>query len=433
MSIGRSAWLVAMVGVQAAWFCVRSLFAGEPFDASIGWILAATLVSGALVAATPIACGLGGAIASLASRPRLALLAVALLGFAAGAISSELQPAPSLDEGFVLDAARSMARGGLDGLVAAYRQNEWLARRHPPLGPTLFGAGVAAGLDLHGLRLLSAALLGLTAALTTRIAQSLYGSPTDVRAGVAVATLPLLVRMGGLAMNELLLTAVATAAVLVALSLSRSAAPDRPGRDGVALGAAIGVAVLIKYTMSLLAPAAIGIALVHRRLINRRRSLAVACGIAGLVFAAWWFALRAIGAADAQIDWLTRYSLAGLGSSFGPWSAGEAIAAKLPSAIGLYHLPLLLVGLRAAWGKGFAGAGTLLVWIATISLPLLLTLPENRYFLPAFPAIAILLALGLDRLPDWRDDALLLALLLSLVTVAYYGSLEVRTPARFPW
>jgi hypothetical protein len=431
MRLGRGVWLAAMVGVQVAWFSIRSISTGEPFDASIGWIVAASLASG-ILAATPIARRLGGALSSLTSRPHLALLAVALLGFAAGAFSAAVQPVPSLDEAFAHEAARSIGRDGLDGLVRSYRENEWLARRHPPLGPVVFGAGVAAGLDLRGLRLLSAVLLGLTAALTTRIARELYGSPTDVRAGAAIATLPLLVRMGGLAMNELLLTCLGTAAVGITISLARGGSSDRPRVRALALGATIGAATLVKYTMALLAPTALGIAIVQRRVFDLWKTLAMAFGIAGLLWSAWWLTLHEMGVAQAQLDWLTRYSQAGLGSLFGPWSMGEAIAAKLPSAIGLYQLPLLLVGLRAAWDRGFAEAATLLVWIATISIPLLLTLPENRYFLPAFPAVAILLALGLGRLPAWRDDVLVLAILLSLVTVAYYGSLEMRTPARLP-
>jgi 4-amino-4-deoxy-L-arabinose transferase-like glycosyltransferase len=276
----------------------------------------------------------------------------------------------------------------------------------------------------------SAALLGLTAALTAVIAHRLYGMRAALRAGALLATLPLLVRMGGIAMNELLITALATATVLIVLSAIRAAPPSRPLAYGAALGSAIGAAMLVKYTMALLAPAALGLAIVNGRVRELGKTLAVAFAITAFVFVAWWLALDAMGAAEAQLAWLFGVSRSGLGSPFGRWSAGEALVAKLPSAIGLYQLPLLLVGLHAAWGRGRPQAATLLVWIATISIPLLLTLPENRYFLPAFPAVAILLALGLERLPPWRGDVLLLALLLCLVTVAYYGSLEVRTPAQ---
>jgi hypothetical protein len=428
MTVGRGLWLGAMVAVQASWFLVRGSLTGEPIDASMGWIVAAALAAG-VVAASPAATRLRRLLSPLAERPRLATISVAALGFAVGAFSATVQPAPVLDEAFVQEAARSVADDGVQGLVRAYRENEWLARRHPPLGPVVFGVGLAAGLDLHGLRLVSAALLGLTAALTAVIAHGLYGMRTALRAGALLATLPLLARMSGIAMNELLVTALATATVLLALSAIRAAPPSRPLAYGAALGAAIGAAILVKYTMTLLAPAALGLAIVHRRVRELWKTLAVAFAIAAFVFAGWWLALDAMGSAGAQLDWLAYGSRAGLGSSFGRWSTGQALATKLPSAIGLYQLPLLLVGLWTAWGKGRPEAATLLVWIATISIPLLLTLPENRYFLPAFPAVAILLALGLERLPSWRHDVLLLALLLCLVTVAYYGSLEVRTPA----
>ncbi len=53
---------------------------------------------------------------------------------------------------------------------------------------------------------------------------------------------------------------------------------------------------------------------------------------------------------------------------------------------------------------------SLLVWISAVCLPVLLTLPDPRYFLPAFPALAIAGARGLHRRPDVMGRALVLAL-----------------------
>jgi len=53
-----------------------------------------------------------------------------------------------------------------------------------------------------------------------------------------------------------------------------------------------------------------------------------------------------------------------------------------------------------------------------------LTLPDNRYFLPAFPALAIVAARGLEGLPDGRTEAIVLALVLCATVVIYFLTIE---------
>ena len=56
-------------------------------------------------------------------------------------------------------------------------------------------------------------------------------------------------------------------------------------------------------------------------------------------------------------------------------------------------------------------------------------MPDNRYFLPAYPAIAMLGAHGLSRLGAGRGRALLLAALLCAVTLAYYAQVDLAQRA----
>jgi hypothetical protein len=60
---------------------------------------------------------------------------------------------------------------------------------------------------------------------------------------------------------------------------------------------------------------------------------------------------------------------------------------------------------------------------------LLLTLPDNRYFLPAFPAVALVGAQALAGRPRWSARVLLLAFLLCAVTLAFYARIDLAQHA----
>jgi hypothetical protein len=52
-----------------------------------------------------------------------------------------------------------------------------------------------------------------------------------------------------------------------------------------------------------------------------------------------------------------------------------------------------------------------LLWIAAVFLPLMLTLPGPRYFLPAFPALAIAMTRGLENSGEKAERLVMLTLL----------------------
>ena len=63
----------------------------------------------------------------------------------------------------------------------------------------------------------------------------------------------------------------------------------------------------------------------------------------------------------------------------------------------------------------------LAVWVVSVALPLVLTLPVPRYFMPVYPAFAILIALALRRVVVGRWSLLLLWLGLSVLALWSYG------------
>jgi hypothetical protein len=89
----------------------------------------------------------------------------------------------------------------------------------------------------------------------------------------------------------------------------------------------------------------------------------------------------------------------------------EMISTELTSALGLYNIPLLLLGGLCLLRRKSQSDLFLLLWIAPVLAIVTLTLPDPRYFMPAFPALAIAMARGMGRFSRAPQKAVLLALL----------------------
>jgi len=100
----------------------------------------------------------------------------------------------------------------------------------------------------------------------------------------------------------------------------------------------------------------------------------------------------------------------------------ESFFTRLPSSFGVYHAPLILFGLLYLLKRRNSIDLMLLLWVGGISLALFLTLPDHRYFLPIFPAIAIAIAQVLLRFPDYAERAILLSLLLGMSNLYLFAN-----------
>jgi 4-amino-4-deoxy-L-arabinose transferase-like glycosyltransferase len=325
----------------------------------------------------------------------------------------------------VLWASRTFARGGFAELLGAYRESTWLAQRHPPLGPAVFGSALwALGDSPFAIRLVTAAFAATTAGATAFIARALYGDAVARRAGWLLVTFPLFVRLGGAVMTDVVVTCLMVVAIALALDRARHG-----GRNaGVWLGLLLGAAVLVKYTAVLAVPVVVAAYAFHGALLRRRSELLVALLVLALPFLAWIGVAYAIGTLSKQIEWLSRVAGVSLRGVAGGFSAKEILLTKLPSGVGLYNVPWLAFGAVAMWRRGALAAGWLVAWALLVCVPLLLTLPDNRYFLPAFPVFAIVGALGVERIFARPERALWLALLLGAVTVVFYAVMPDRDP-----
>lgn len=128
------------------------------------------------------------------------------------------------------------------------------------------------------------------------------------------------------------------------------------------------------------------------------------------MLAAWWLLASRIGVLSLQADAIGSYAVIMTTTPEGWLLLVRNLFLRLPFALGVYNLPLLAAGaLHLALNRDFANRLTM-AWIAAVFIPLLLTRPEPRFFLPCLPALALMMARGLKLAQGepWRVVALAL-------------------------
>lgn len=100
----------------------------------------------------------------------------------------------------------------------------------------------------------------------------------------------------------------------------------------------------------------------------------------------------------------------------------KALFIEIPSALGVYNIPLLLLGGLSLVRKRSQSDWFILLWITVVFVPIMLILPDNRYFMPAFPALAIAMARGVRLIPSVIEPTVVLALLYSISTIYLFVS-----------
>lgn len=324
------------------------------------------------------------------------------------------------DEKRLYDVGTIFAEEGLHQFLYQYSETFGVGDRHPMLVPLLAGIGQAIVGDYPSIvRFLFLSFLSGSAVLTYAIGRRLYDGVTGFRAAILFLALRHVLFMGIRVSTDLPVTFFALLAVFLALRLREAPTIGRT----VQLGGAVGFGLLSKYTFGLVFPL-----LGYIMLRGRRRTIwtfAVGTVIPLIVLLGGWIGvLYATGSLGEQMR--TVAGLAGLGEGgnlFSSWHMRfrlEAILIHVPSALGAYSLPILAFGgvhLLRRWAKG---EKILAVWVGTVFLLLLATLPVERYFLPAFPALAIVGAVGLRSMGEKAWRLLGIALLYSVGTVLLY-------------
>lgn len=362
-----------------------------------------------------------------------ALLFLCLLTLLVGFLYSSIQTQWT-DEIASLKAAKTINN---QGLVHAYKTVGWLGEQHPPLLSLIFALALKLpGPDLFLMRMVSVLFLAGAVSVTYFIGRELYSREIGYLAAMLFLSFPLVIRLSAAAMMDIQLAFFFCLALLLLIRLSRTPSYWL----ACVAGAVIGLGLLTKYIMVFVFLVLFLYFLFFKNFQKITSYLLVVGVVSMSVFAIWILYANQTGILARQFQKIVNFT----GSYYlvrdivetspraqpqavtesestdpaqqmqnGIFRLGlESLFTRIPSSLGVYHTPLILFGLLYLIKRRTAADLVLLLWIGGVSGALFLTLPDHRYFLPIFPAIAIVIAQILLRFPDYAERAILLSLLL---------------------
>jgi 4-amino-4-deoxy-L-arabinose transferase-like glycosyltransferase len=342
--------------------------------------------------------------------------------------------------------SRHLTLNGLSYIWQNYAKDMWI-RQHPPLIFLLNGLSmVIFGVGLRVIRWVTVCFSLGTLAVTYLLGRTLYNRAIGIIAAIFLMTFPLFIRVGTAGMLDVQVAFFFSLAVLLAVLMVR-----KPSyKLAVALGLTLGLGMLTKYLMMIII--VLLMLLVLAALVRHDKTapdriarikqilppFLVAALISGAIFMSWaWYAGK-IGvqtpltgtfqlftptpthtdpvdppSVKSEVD--GDYMDFSLGfflfSATGLKFTLNVLLTRLPSSIGLYNFPLILFGLILLLKRRSKADLLLLAWITIVVALLLLTVPDHRYFMPAFPALTILIACWLEMNPQSIERTTILALL----------------------
>lgn len=380
-----------------------------------------SLLVSLLVVFVPASVWLRGAtlLSRIAENQTAVGLGLSLLTLGAGLIYARVQRIWPFDEEYNFLAAQLAALHGVRHFFKEYPKNPWLGEQHPPLVP-LAGSLLMRifSVRLFSFRLLSILLAAATIWMTHRLGVLLFGAEAGLLSALFLFSFPLFLRMAGAAMLEMPVTFFTIAFLLQGIAFQQNPGPW----IAIGMGVTAGLGLLSKYSSGSVLLVFLLQLLFEKRLDTLWPYLLLTVGVAAVFLAGWIVLVRRLGLFARQSALLKNYLGAveienpqqqrrwGL---LGAWRIRfrlEVLLTRLPSAIGLYSLiPVALGIVWLAMDRGPA-ARFLLAWIIPIAGVLIVILPDHRYFLQIFPALALAAAGWLAAIPGLETAVLVLAL-----------------------
>jgi len=373
----------------------------------VPWAIGVTLISSGLFVVMPsrLVDGIHGAwhLATHSARGLLVLLVACLV---VGTISANFRIVYR-DEKACLVACKVVADGGVKALFGSYQKTDWLGKHHPPLTPILYGGVMAVfGSNLFVMRMVTMVFGILTMLATYWVGQELYDRGTGLVAALALLSTRGFTNVSVTANNDILMTFFFCLSALLTIRMLRIQVVSL----AVATGLSLGLGLLTKYTMVLIFSLIIGCSLILGSLRNTKLLVGIAILLSATIGGIWLWYANHIGILQGQSQQMGRIARYG---------AGHTVVVKLRllldfvSHVGVYNIPLFLLGgfqiVRARCRSDLV----ILIWIAAVAIPLIATFPNARYFLPCYPALTIMLA-------RWNhDDDATLSLLPVVLGILY--------------
>lgn len=347
----------------------------------------------------------------LAWNGRFWMLALTVVLLVIGVYYTANQRMWDFDEEGNYAAAELVAANGPAALFSDYQENGWLGKQHPPLGPLMYGAVLFVfGAELHIARWLSLAFAIGIAWLTFLIGRLLYDGRTGLLAAWFLFSFPLYFRLGTAAVVETPL--VFLFALTIYLTLKQIENP-RAWR-AAAVGLVIAAGLVLKYTMVFVLPVVAGLFLLKTEPRRALGYLLLLLGTGGLFLAVWLVYAAQSEIFQRQVATIWNYATMVTTNPYGRKLLFETLTTRLPTAFGVYNLPILALSTVVLLLQRQKQNWPVFLWIGLVWLPLLLTLPEHRYFLVTFPAVAILAGRGVQQLLLSGPKLLILSVAYSL-------------------
>ena len=300
------------------------------------------------------------------------------------------------------DASLVVTRQGIATFFNRYEEMFWLGIQHPPLVPIINGITMQiAGEGIVVARFISLGFgLGTVIALY-KLGLELRDSTTGLLAALSFVLFPYFIRLSAAISNDIQVTFFGILTLLMAFRLLRT-----PTKTTALIGGgAFALGLLCKYTLLLLYPVLLFTFFFDRRFKTVRQLLALILITPTIIFTLWLVCGYAIGLFDLQLTTLGKFASSQQSTPWAKWMFLEFISTRLPSALGLYNLPIILLGFVSLVGKLTDQTNRFLfVWILVFFIAFSLTLPDARYCMPAFPALAILMADSLVRIRQYKPN-----------------------------
>jgi 4-amino-4-deoxy-L-arabinose transferase-like glycosyltransferase len=385
-----------------------------------------------------------GWLKSLLQNEKRMLIILGAICLVIGVVYASIQRIWPFDEEENFRIASIFAKNGFSDFLTAYTTSPYFANRHPPLVALLDGSIMSIfGISLFVARLVSVFFCLGIIILTFYCGRELYDIETGFLSAALLLTFPLMMRLGSVAMLDIPVTFFFLLSIFLFLSIAKKPSWWK----ALILGTVIGAGFLSRYSGIFVLPILGIFSLLtasYRRVIPY---LILAFLLMGLILIGWLIFVHSHGMTVPNIS---RFLPIGLKakdvkdlSVLPGWMANpqnfsiwrfvlNSLITRLPSAIGVHNLPLIALGIVLVISTRRLPGAMLLIWIAIVSIILILTLPDHRYFMPVFPALAILAGSWLRSRPAITFQVIALALLLSFGALYLFVDWQREAQLFFP-
>ena len=314
------------------------------------------------------------------------------------------------DEGKLLSAMKVIATEGIGSFLFHYPQLQWLGSNHPPLVPLIYGLFwrlIARNPMVP--RLVSLSFGIATMLLIHRLSRELYGRSIALLSALFFLTFPYFFQIGAVAYLDMPTTFFFTLSIFWIHRLIQK--PSYP--CALIGGVWVGLGLLSRYTVVLIYPLILAWVILRRPHRKAFVCLGIVFLVSAILLSSWLVWLYRIGGLLHQQHSILFHS----GIMLREITKGKPILLswwvfkKLSSAVGIYNVPLVLLAGYRLWKRRSLSDRLILAWLGAVFFPLLLTCPQPRYFMPAFPALAIAMACGLEYVSRVKEKIILVSFL----------------------